>query len=121
MRRLLLFALFVSLALPGAASAAQLIDRNASNVRIATNAKGEALLTYTKSGVAKHILIWGAINALPPAAGGHQAKFSLDYAGGGGKYHTQDWRGVKGGGGGGGGAAPPHQGYFPHRRRRPPP
>jgi hypothetical protein len=97
MRRLLLAALFVFLALPGAASAAQLIDRNASNVHIATNAKGEALLTYTKGGAAKHILIWGAINALPPAAGGHQAKFSLDYAGGWGKYHTQYWKAFNGG------------------------
>ena len=97
MRRLLPFAVFVFLALPGAASAAQLIDRNASNVHIATNAKGEALLTYTKGGVAKHILIWGAINALPPTAGGHQAKFSLDYAGGWGKYHTQYWKVFKGG------------------------
>jgi hypothetical protein len=97
MRRLLLAAVLAFVALPGAASAAQLIDRNAANVHIATNAKGEALLTYTKGGVAKHILIWGAINALPPAAGGHQAKFSLDYAGGWGKYHTQYWKVFKGG------------------------
>jgi hypothetical protein len=85
------------LALPGVASAAQLIDRNASDVHIATNTKGEALLTYTKGGAAKRILIWGAINALPPAAGGRQVKFSLDYAGGWGKYHTQYWKVFKGG------------------------
>ena len=97
MRRSLLLVVVLVLALPGVASAAQLIDRNASNVHIATNAKGEALLTYTKGGAAKHILIWGAINALPPSAGGHQAKFSLDYAGGWGKYHTQYWKVFKGG------------------------
>jgi len=97
MRRSLLLVVVLVLALPGVASAAQLIDRNASNVHIATNAKGEALLTYTKGGVAKHILIWGAINALAPSAGGHQAKFSLDYAGGWGKYHTQYWKAFKGG------------------------
>jgi len=97
MRRSLLLVVVLVLALPGVASAAQLIDRNASNVHIATNAKGEALLTYTNGGAAKHILIWGAINALPPSAGGHQAKFSLDYAGGWGKYHTQYWKVFKGG------------------------
>jgi hypothetical protein len=96
MRRLLLAVVVLVPALPGVASAAQLIDRNASNVHIATNTKGEALLTYTKGGAAKHILIWGAINALAPSAGGRQAKFSLDYAGGWGKYHTQYWKGFKG-------------------------
>lgn len=96
MRRALLALTVLVLALPGVASAAQLIDRNAANVRIATDAKGEALLTYTKGGAAKHILIWGAVNALPPAAGGHQVKFSVDYAGGWGKYHTQYWKVFKG-------------------------
>ena len=95
MRRSLVVVLLF-LALPGVASAAQLIDRNASHVRIAVDAKGEALLTYAKAGATKHILVWGAINALPPADGGHQVKFKLDYAGGWGKYHTQYWRGFKG-------------------------
>ena len=35
----------VALAPTGTASAAQLIDRNATGVKIAANAKGEALLT----------------------------------------------------------------------------
>ena len=96
MRRSLLVALLVVLSLPGVASAAQLIDRNAGNVRIAINGKGEALLTYSKAGATKHILVWGAINAAPPAEGAHQVKFKLDYAGGWGKYHTQYWRGFKG-------------------------
>lgn len=92
MRRLFFLALLLALATAGTANAAQLIDRNASNVHIATNAKGEALLSYTKGGVAKHILVWGAINALPPSAGGHQVKFKLDYAGGWGKYHRDYWK-----------------------------
>jgi hypothetical protein len=90
--------LVVLTALGGAAnaSAAQLIDRNATNVRIATNAKGEALLTYAKGDQTKHILIWGAINALPPTAGGQQVKFKLDYSGGWGKYHTLYWKSFRG-------------------------
>jgi hypothetical protein len=76
----------------GAASAAQLIDRNATGVKLAIDTKGEALLTYTKGGVVKHVLVWGAVNALPPSAGAHQVKFSLDYAGGWGKYRTLYWK-----------------------------
>jgi hypothetical protein len=91
MRRLLLV-LAVFLALPSVASAAQLIDRNAANVHIVTNAKGEALLTYTKAGATKHVLIWGAVNALAPTQSGHQVKFKLDYSGGWGKYHTLYWK-----------------------------
>jgi hypothetical protein len=85
-------------ALTGAssASAAQLIDRNATNVRISVDAKGEALLTYVKGGATKHILVWGAINALPPSAGGRQVKFKLDYSGGWGRYHTLYWRSFRG-------------------------
>jgi hypothetical protein len=45
MRRLLLTAVVMLFALPGVASAAQLIDRNATNVHFAINAKGQALLT----------------------------------------------------------------------------
>ena len=76
----------------GGASAAQLIDRDAVGVQLSINAKGEALLTYRKGGTAKHVLVWGAVNALVPSPGARQVKFSLDYAGGWGKYHTLYWK-----------------------------
>jgi hypothetical protein len=79
-------------ALAGSASAAQLVDRNAVGVKIAANSKGEALLTYTAGGKAKHVLAWGAVGAKVPAAGGKQVKFRLDYAGGYGKYRTTYWK-----------------------------
>jgi len=88
--------LLASLAAAGTASAAQLIDRNASAVRISINGKGEALLTYRKAGKTKHVLVWGAINALPPVQGTRQVKFRLDYAGGWGKYHTTYWKTFRG-------------------------
>jgi hypothetical protein len=96
MRRPALIAFVLLLALPGVASAAQLVDRNATGVQIRVDSKGEALLTYHKAGAVKHVLVWGAINAIPPAAGKHQVKFKLDYAGGWGKYHAQYWKGFKG-------------------------
>ena len=84
------------LALAGGASASQLIDRNASAVQISVNAKGEMLLTYHKGAAVKHVLVWGAVNALPPAEGTRQVKFRLDYAGGWGKYRTLYWKTFRG-------------------------
>jgi len=75
-----------------AASASQLIDRNATGVRLAVNAKGEALLTYRARGRLQHVLAWGAVDARQPAAGQRQVRFQKDYAGGWGKYHTTYWR-----------------------------
>jgi hypothetical protein len=69
------------------ASASQLIDRNAKDVRLAVNAKGEALITFDDAGKAKHVLAWGAINAVAPTRAHAQVAFKLDYAGGWGRYH----------------------------------
>jgi hypothetical protein len=69
------------------ASASQLIDRNAKDVRLAVNAKGEALITFNDAGKAKHVLAWGAINAVAPTRAHAQVAFKLDYAGGWGRYH----------------------------------
>ena len=94
MVRVLLAALAVAGAFAFAerASAAQLIDRNATGVQIRTNAKGEALVTYHKGAVVKHVLVWGAINAIAPREGAHQQKFKLDYSGGWGTRHTLYWK-----------------------------
>jgi hypothetical protein len=91
-RRIALTALLLLLAVPGVASAAQLIDRNAVGVKIAVNAKGEALFTYRKADGVHHVLVWGAINAIAPKEGAHQAKFKLDYSGGWGSRHTLYWK-----------------------------
>jgi hypothetical protein len=81
-----------ALALTAAASASQLIDRNATNVTLQANAKDEAMVTYTVGGTVKHVLAWGAVNALSPARGKKQISFKLDYSGGFGKYHkTSYW------------------------------
>jgi hypothetical protein len=88
----LLVVLAAALAGAGAARAAQLIDRNATGVKLSTNTRGEALITYHTGGALKHVLVWGAINAAPPVKGYHQVKFSVDYAGGYGKYHKTYWK-----------------------------
>jgi len=69
-------------AVAGAASAAQLIARNATAVRIAANGKGEAMITYRLGARTRRVLVWGAINARTPAAGARQVEFKVDYSGG---------------------------------------
>ena len=76
----------------GSAAASQLIDRDATGVKLAVNAKNEALLTYRVGGHVRHVLAWGAIDARHPTSGKPQVRFRKDYAGGWGKYHTQYWR-----------------------------
>jgi hypothetical protein len=69
-------------AVAGTASAAQLIARNATAVRIAANGKGEAMITYRLGARTRRVLVWGAINARTPAAGTRQVEFKVDYSGG---------------------------------------
>jgi len=81
-----LIATAIALATVTAANASQLIDRNAGRAALSLNAKGEAMITYSDAGKLKHVLAWGAVNALPPARGRKQISFKLDYSGGYGKY-----------------------------------
>lgn len=92
-RKLLTVALLVAAACAAwLASGSQLIDRGANSVSLKVNTKGEALLSYHAGGRAKHVLVWGAINARQPSETAKQVKFRVDYAGGWGKYHRQYWR-----------------------------
>jgi hypothetical protein len=72
--------------------ASELIDRNATGVKLAVNAKGEALLTYSAAGKVKHVLAAGAVNAIAPTQSRKQVEFKLDYAGGWGKYRSEYWK-----------------------------
>ena len=87
--------LVIAGALCGAARASELIDRDASAIRLAVNSKGEALVSYRARGRQRHVLAWGAINAVPsrdPKAGGRQVRFRLDYSGGWGAYRKPVWK-----------------------------
>lgn len=78
-----------------AAGASQLIDRNAKDVSLAVDTKGEALITYHDGAQVKHVLAWGAVNAIAPTRTRPQVAFKLDYAGGWGKYHDTYWKTFK--------------------------
>src|SRR6185437_9967815 len=84
--------LLAALATEGSARASQLVDRNANNVHIQVNAKGQALITYRTSGRLRRVLGWGAINARPSSSAGKQVSFRLDYSGGWGTYHRRLWQ-----------------------------
>jgi hypothetical protein len=62
-------------------AASQLIDRSAHDVRLAVNAHGQALLTYTARGRFHRVVAWGAINARSPNPGVPQVQFRKDYSG----------------------------------------
>jgi hypothetical protein len=92
MRRVALIAVLLAAVFASTANASQLVDRNASGVKLAVNAKGEALITYRAAGAVKHVLAWGALNAIAPTRARAQVAFKLDYAGGWGKYHKDYWK-----------------------------
>ena len=96
MRRFL-FALVVLAAAIAApvAGASVIIDRSATNwtaadVHLSVNAKDEAMVSYTEGGQQRHVLAWGAVNAVAPSAGGNQVTFQLAYDGGYQKYYTDN-------------------------------
>ena len=78
------------------ATASELIDRNATGVKLVTTAKGEALVTYQAGGKLKHVLAWSAVNAIPPNRSRPQVEFKLDYSGGYAKYHRNYWQTLAG-------------------------
>ena len=79
--RSLAVALSLLVLLPASAAASQLIDRNARNVKLAVNARGQALLTYSSHGSFHRVVAWGAINARYPNRRIPQVQFRKDYSG----------------------------------------
>ncbi len=67
------------LASPAAAS--DLLDLDATQVTLAVNGR-TALVTYRARGTTRHVLVWGAKNALAPVEGQPQVRFRRDYSGG---------------------------------------
>lgn len=81
-----------ALALAPAAGASQLVDRDAREVELQVDREGRALVSYTKDGRRRHVLAWGAINALPPSRARRQVEFELDYSGGWGAFGKPLWK-----------------------------
>jgi hypothetical protein len=75
-------ALVAACAIPAAASGAELIGRNATQVRLAVSTDGRALVSYFSDGRPHRTLAWGAVNAIAPTTSRPQVALRLDYSGG---------------------------------------
>jgi len=95
LRFVLVAALAVCAALPATASASELIERNASNVKLEVAKNGQALLSYDSRGRRWNVLAWGAVNAIQPTTARKQVEFKLDYSGGYGTYKRAVWKTFK--------------------------
>ena len=84
----------LALLLAGSVRASEPLPIGRSRCLARVNSKGEALVTYVRAdGSLRHVLVWGAVNALPPVRGVPQVSFHFDYAGGWGKYRdARYWR-----------------------------
>ena len=68
-------------------------DFDVTNVTLAVNAKGEALVTYRRAGgQVRRVLVYGAINARRPSETVPQVRFQYDYSGGWGTYRRAYWK-----------------------------
>jgi hypothetical protein len=82
---------FLAFASPAAASM-PLSDMNIKSPTLEVNARGEALVSYMReNGQPRHVLLWGAVNALPPTADVPQVRFSRDYSGGWKSHHNPSY------------------------------
>ena len=90
--RWIVLALLLAAAAPASAQASQLIDRNATGVRLEVSRAGQALLTYRVRGKTRHVLAWNGLNAVAPTSGRKQVAFRLDYSGGWGTYRKHVWK-----------------------------
>jgi hypothetical protein len=70
------------LVVPDVALGSYLVTRGGGQPTLKVDAGGRALVSYVDRGVQKHILLWGAVNALPPTQGRTQVAFRVDYSGG---------------------------------------
>ena len=75
-----------------AASASELIARDASGVRLQVDAQGRALLSYRAGGRSRNVLAWGAVDAIEPTQERPQVAFKLDYSGGWGTSRKVVWK-----------------------------
>ena len=70
------------LVLPAPAPASELVARDARDVTLRVNARGQALVGYQAEGKRWNLLAGGALNARHPTEGRPQVAFQLDYTAG---------------------------------------
>jgi hypothetical protein len=81
----------------GAASASAPLARDARDVVLKVNRKGEALVSYAVGDRRRRVLVWGAVDARAPDPDTPQVQFRLDHSGGWATYRRAYWRTFKSG------------------------
>lgn len=64
------------------ARASYIVARNALRPNLQVDSSGRALVTYTADGNEQHLVLWGAVDARPPAKGGQQVEFAVEQGSG---------------------------------------
>jgi hypothetical protein len=74
------------------ADASDRLALDASRVRLAVAADGKlAVVSDRQAGRARHALVWGAADALPPSETVPQTRFTIDWTGGWATHHDAQW------------------------------
>jgi hypothetical protein len=76
----------VALAVAFPAGAAEIVTRNAKQIKLSTDNQGRAMVSYFQRGRMWHVFYSGAINARQPSRTVKQVKFKVDYSGGRGEW-----------------------------------
>jgi hypothetical protein len=93
MRFALALAVLATVIAAPAAFASDRVGLNASNVQLAVSTDGKrAIVTYRAQGRTRHVLVWGAANALSPNPNVPQTRFRIDWTGGWETYGHTIWR-----------------------------
>ena len=93
MRFVLALAVLSTVIAAPAAFASDRVGLNASNVQLAVSTDGKrAIVTYRAQGRTRHVLVWGAANALSPNPNVPQTRFRIDWTGGWETYGHTIWR-----------------------------
>jgi hypothetical protein len=91
-RALLLAALALGCSLAGSAAASDRVGLNATHVALAVSADGKtAVVSYRSGHTVRHVLVWGAVDALPPSQTVPQVRFQLDFTGGWQTHRNAHW------------------------------
>jgi hypothetical protein len=92
-RALLLCAAASTALLAGAAPApgSYLVARDPAAPTLQVDAKGYAVIGFVERGRQKSVVVWGALNALPPTRGRTQLAFKVDYSGGATSVHKANY------------------------------
>jgi hypothetical protein len=77
------------------ANATFIVGRNPQHPKLQVDSTGHAIVSFTSGGKAQHIMVWDAVNAVPPKRGGQQVAFKVDFSGGFAIHKSGYWKTIK--------------------------